>query len=524
MSAPTTSSLIEDHIKGITIGGWLVTEPYITPSLYNNATSMNRGNISIVDEYTLCFALGYNKSLSILSEHFETWITEDDFQEISESGFNLVRLPIGYWAWKVDHASGLYVENITYSDPYVSEGLQLGYLKKAIGWAEKYGLKVWIDLHGLPGSQNGFDNSGERILRSNLGWLNEAHTKKLTLAIWSKMFKEFIGYSDSIVGMEIVNEPLSTKIGIDDITEAYYEAFDLFKFRQRKSNDSVVADNMTFVIHDAFEPIGYWNLQFNPQYVNVSSQYYNLTNITYNSQDISVDHHHYEVFTESQLQESQYQRLINIINYGDSIYGSELSSHGAVVGEWSGALTDCATWVNGIGIGSRYDGTYYDNMTMYSSNDDSVIGACTSQDDISSWSQEYKEHVRQFIEAQLATYSSRTSGWIFWNWKTESAGEWDFLKLRDAGLFPTPFDNYTYFGSDGSMNSQVSQSLSLLAYPTSSGVSSGDDNPKTKNVGVRRSTPVFAMGNKKSDVSISRTLSHGMLIFLGTLLALCIFI
>ena len=59
-----------------------------------------------------------------------------------------VRLPIGYWAF-VDDAY-----------PYI--GGQKEYLYRAIGWARETGLKIIIDLHGAPGSQNGFDNSGQR--------------------------------------------------------------------------------------------------------------------------------------------------------------------------------------------------------------------------------------------------------------------------------------------------------------------------------------------------------------------------
>jgi len=29
------------------------------------------------------------------------------------------------------------------------------HLDNAIGWARKNGMKVWVDLHGAPGSQNG---------------------------------------------------------------------------------------------------------------------------------------------------------------------------------------------------------------------------------------------------------------------------------------------------------------------------------------------------------------------------------
>ena len=56
---------------------------------------------------------------------------------------NHVRIPIGYWAYEV--ASG---------EPYIQG--QYEYLLKAIGWAGKHGLKVIIDLHGVPGSQNGY--------------------------------------------------------------------------------------------------------------------------------------------------------------------------------------------------------------------------------------------------------------------------------------------------------------------------------------------------------------------------------
>jgi glucan 1,3-beta-glucosidase len=38
--------------------------------------------------------------------------------------------------------------------------VQYPYLVRAVNWAQELGLKVTIDLHGAPGSQNGQDNSG----------------------------------------------------------------------------------------------------------------------------------------------------------------------------------------------------------------------------------------------------------------------------------------------------------------------------------------------------------------------------
>lgn len=36
------------------------------------------------------------------------------------------------------------------------------YLLKALNWAKANSLNVILDLHGAPGSQNGYDNSGQR--------------------------------------------------------------------------------------------------------------------------------------------------------------------------------------------------------------------------------------------------------------------------------------------------------------------------------------------------------------------------
>lgn len=40
------------------------------------------------------------------------------------------------------------------NDPYIQGAAP--YIDKAIDWARQTGLKVWIDLHGAPLSQNGY--------------------------------------------------------------------------------------------------------------------------------------------------------------------------------------------------------------------------------------------------------------------------------------------------------------------------------------------------------------------------------
>lgn len=38
----------------------------------------------------------------------------------------------------------------------------------------------------------------------------------------------------------------------------------------------------------------------------------------------------------------------------------------------------------------------------------------------------------------MEAFEAKTQGWIFWNFKTESAPEWDAFRLIDAGIFPQP--------------------------------------------------------------------------------------
>jgi glucan 1,3-beta-glucosidase len=116
-------------VRGVNIGGWLVLEPWITPSIFENAGD------AAVDEWTLTATLGQDQANAVLSQHWSTFITQDDFHQIARAGMNHVRIPIGYWA--VSSLPG---------EPYVDG--QLEYLDSAISWARDAGLKVVIDLHG----------------------------------------------------------------------------------------------------------------------------------------------------------------------------------------------------------------------------------------------------------------------------------------------------------------------------------------------------------------------------------------
>jgi len=138
LTPPCSSPLVKRQfsygstpVRGVNIGGWLVLEPWITPSIFEQFSGGNA-----VDEYTLCQTAG-SAAESILQAHWSSWVSLADFRKIASNGFNLVRIPIGYWAFQKYE-----------QDPYVQGAAD--YLDIAIGWARQTGLKVWIDLHGEP--------------------------------------------------------------------------------------------------------------------------------------------------------------------------------------------------------------------------------------------------------------------------------------------------------------------------------------------------------------------------------------
>jgi len=142
---------------------------------------------------------------------------------------------------------------------------------------------------------------------------------------------------------------------------------------------------------------------------------------------VIVDHHEYQVFTNDMVAMQPWQHRQHVCNNVASYTSG--ADKWVVVGEWTAAMTDCAPALNGYGIGARYDGSYPGS---------SYVGSCSTKSNIADWDQTFKDDTRGYIEAQLEAFESQTQGWMFWNFKTEAAHEWDAFALLDNGVFPQP--------------------------------------------------------------------------------------
>lgn len=81
---------------GTNIGGWMVLEPWITPSLFYRFLGKGQKDAAM-DSWTLCEALGPEEGNKVMRAHWDTWYTEEHIKNLSSRGVDMVRLPIGDW-------------------------------------------------------------------------------------------------------------------------------------------------------------------------------------------------------------------------------------------------------------------------------------------------------------------------------------------------------------------------------------------------------------------------------------------
>ncbi|OLN83356.1 putative glucan 1,3-beta-glucosidase D 1 [Colletotrichum chlorophyti] len=397
-------SYAERPIRGVNLGGWLSLEPFITPSLFEYPSSAG-----VVDEYTLCKHLGKD-SAEVLEKHYSTFVTEKDFKAIADAGLDHIRLPFSYWAFK------------TYDDDPYPAGLSWRYLLRGIEWARKYGLRIKLDLHGLPGSQNGWNHSGRS---GEVGWLKSnggEENLKRSLDVHDQLSKFFAQdrYKNIVAFYGLANEP-SLTIPIDDLVEWTSEAYDLI----RKNGV-----NATQVFSESMKGLPPWGGKLQGH-----------------GDSLAIDVHEYVIFDTNVLKFKRADKLAFICKaWTQQLEGSMAKTAGfgpTMVGEWSQADTDCTKHLNGFNSGARWVGTFAGKTTPACPTEDSKCSCELSTVDPSTWSSEYKAFLLTWAEAQMSIFE-KTWGWFYWTWKTESAPLWSYQAGLQGKFLPARADERSW--------------------------------------------------------------------------------
>lgn len=180
---------------GASLGNWLVLERWMDEDWMRSV-----GGDNAWDEWSLINILGKDKALTVLKEHWDSWVSEAELDTMKDAGFNTIRIPVGYWAF-VDAAEG---------EPYLAKAGQVEQMDKMLQWLHARGMYASIDLHGLPGSQNGDQSSGHNTSHYSpkIGWFSDTN-QQITLQTLNATIDWVTNspYKSVVNSIGIVNEP-----------------------------------------------------------------------------------------------------------------------------------------------------------------------------------------------------------------------------------------------------------------------------------------------------------------------------
>ncbi|KAG9308207.1 glycoside hydrolase family 5 protein [Chiua virens] len=358
--------------RGVNLGSWFVLEPWITETPFAQAVPPRQSDLDVAK----C-----PRAKEVLERHWDTWITNKDFEWLAIRGINAVRIPIGYY-----HLSSLDRTLLVGTDFHglddVFEGAWIR-LVRTVETAQLYGIGVLFDLHAAPGKQNQDSHSGTSsstvlfTTRANLE-LTVRVLRTLLIAFRS-LRSECKPPITNIIGIELLNEP---KPSSHSTLKNWYGR----AIKELRTLDP----GLPIYISDCW----------------MSDDYAHFVKSLPESAPICLDHHLYRCFTQGDISTPAAHHSMSLMDPNSPTpqtfarVASILEGVGGalVVGEWSGAL-----------------------------NPGSLQGPI-----------DQREERARYIAAQLALFEQNCAGWFFWTYKKEHHGDqgWSFRDAVEAGVFP----------------------------------------------------------------------------------------
>lgn len=360
-------------LRGVNLGGWLVLEKWMTPSLFTG--------LNATDETSYCVELGAEAEPR-LKQHWQTFITRDDFAWLAQLGINAVRIPLGHWIFGAGYPYHRAYGEARY--PFVEGGIDI--LDQAFAWAGELGLSIVLDLHAAPGCQNGFDNGG---IKDVCEWHTDPAYIEHSLWVLENLARRYQGHP-ALHAIEVLNEP-RWDIDIDVLKRYDAEAY----ARIRKYCG---AEDVAVVCHDGFRPFqDYIDFLSPPEFSNTV-----------------LDIHRYQCFVREEIDLDIFGHIKKtVVDWQhEAAHITQAMRCGTYVGEWSLGmdLKVVSLWASGP-----------------------FNHALEKLDD-------FQKNVayRAYAAAQMAVFEGYL-GWFFWSYKTETTPAWCFRDCVRHGWLPDRF-------------------------------------------------------------------------------------
>ena len=136
---------------------------------------------------------GVTVEQALIRVYQTSWITADDLNNITNGGFNLVRVPV-WWG-------NFYSITNTTSSGWRSDAFSE--LDWVVTNCASRGIYVVIDMHGVIGGQSTSDDTGEENV--NAYWTNAVDQSE-TAYMWTQIASHY-ATNTAVAGYDLINEP-----------------------------------------------------------------------------------------------------------------------------------------------------------------------------------------------------------------------------------------------------------------------------------------------------------------------------
>lgn len=202
--------------QGVNFGNWMINEGWMSTfgTVKRGADGLpesvnNEGVIESYEENYHCETVelleqrfGKQKADELFAAYQDSYITEEDFVNVKNIGFNSIRLPVYYGNFLDKTADG----------KYVLKDNAFAKLDWFLEQCKANDLYAIIDMHGALGGQSGYEHSGTR---SKDFWTNETYQQvmaDLWAAIATRYMTERADLSQAIGAYDLLNEPVDRDV------------------------------------------------------------------------------------------------------------------------------------------------------------------------------------------------------------------------------------------------------------------------------------------------------------------------
>ncbi|OGW98917.1 MAG: hypothetical protein A2062_05030 [Omnitrophica WOR_2 bacterium GWA2_44_7] len=205
-------------LRGVNLGNAFLLEPWM---FFGSNSSLEE---DFPDDYSMTQALttradiGGEKAKALKRHYQQTYLQEEDMDNLARMGINFIRLPMYYET----------IRSLSDNGQWQDTAFDFSALDRIVEYCGNRGIYVLLDLHGAPGGQSKEMHTGRKGYNKLFDPANEIYRERL-LELWKAIALHYKN-DTTVIGYDLLNEPFGaiTKDYYPQITDGYQALWNLY--------------------------------------------------------------------------------------------------------------------------------------------------------------------------------------------------------------------------------------------------------------------------------------------------------